>query len=124
MTKRVQNHDKPRYDFAERTATFGENVIVFARRLPNNAVNKPLVSQIVRSGTSVGANYMEADGAESKKDFRHKIAICRKEAKEVMHWLRMIAKANPDCAIACRPLWREAREFTLIFSTIIRNSSE
>ena len=50
----------------------------------------------MRSGTSIGANYMEADGAESKKDFRHKIAICKKEAKETMHWLRMIAKANPD----------------------------
>ncbi|MCG2690416.1 four helix bundle protein [Candidatus Parcubacteria bacterium] len=63
---------------------------------------------------------MEADGAISKKDFRNKISICRKESKEVIHWLRMIAKASPDIADLCRTLWREAHELTLIFSTILK----
>jgi four helix bundle protein len=82
----------------ERTARFGEMIIDFVKTLPRNIINDELIRQLVRSGTSIGANYMEADGAESKKDFRHKIAICRKESKETKHWLRMILKANPDKA--------------------------
>ena len=61
------------YDLEERTAVFGENIIDFVKTLPLNIVNKSLISQVARSATSIGANYMEADGAESKKDFRHKI---------------------------------------------------
>jgi four helix bundle protein len=62
---------------------------------------------------------MEADGAQSKKDFRHKISICKKESKETKHWLRMIAKANPGRQAECQKLSREAQEFTLIFSSIL-----
>ena len=86
---------KRKYDLSERTAKFGEDIIEFASSLPDTPVSRPLTSQIVRSGTSIGANYMEADAAESKKDFQHKIALCKKESKETMHWLRMIAKGNP-----------------------------
>ena len=63
---------------------------------------------------------MEADGAESKKDFQHKISICKKESKETRHWLRMIAKANPNRKDQCKKLWKEAQELTLIFSSILR----
>jgi len=77
---------------------------------------------VIRSGTSVGANYMEADAAESKKDFRHKISICKKEAKETRHWMRMIAKASPIHVEECRILWLEAEELTKIFATIRKNS--
>ena len=105
---------------SERTACFGEDIITFAQGLADSSVVRPLISQIVRSGTSIGANYMEADGAESKKDFRHKIGICRKEAKETMHWLRMIAKAVPSKEEVCRKLWKEAHELALIFSAIFR----
>lgn len=111
--------DKRVYDLEERTGLFGENVIDFARILPIDPINTELIKQIVRSGTSVGANYMEADAAESKKDFRHKIALCKKEAKETKHWLRMIARANPDKKDKCKELWSEAQELTLIFSSII-----
>jgi len=76
--------------------------------------------QLVRSGTSTGANYVEADGAESKKDFRHKISICKKEAKETKHWLRMIARANPERRDDCKNLWNEAQELVLIFSAILK----
>ena len=62
---------------------------------------------------------MEADGAESKKDFNHKIAICKKEAKETKHWLRMIATANTARNTECRNFWQEAHEFVLIFSSIL-----
>ena len=108
-----------KYDLEERTARFGESVIDFVKTLPGNAINRELIGQLVRAGTSVGANYNEADGAESKKDFRHKIAICKKEAKESRHWFRMIARANPDRADECQSLWREAHELTLIFSSIL-----
>jgi four helix bundle protein len=110
------------FDLLERTAKFGENTIEFARELPRNEINKPLISQVVRSTTSTGANYMEADGAVSKKDFENKIGICRKEAKESMHWFRMIAKANPEHSEKCRQLWKEAQELVWIFSSIINNS--
>jgi four helix bundle protein len=63
---------------------------------------------------------MEADGTESKRDFKHKIATCKKESKETMHWLRMIAKANPNKKKECRNLWKEAHELTLIFSSILK----
>ncbi len=112
------------YDLEERTAKFGESVIKFVKNLPKSYINNPLISQVVRSATSVGANYMEADGAESGKDFKHKIALCKKEAKETKHWLRMIAVAELDSADDCRELWKEAQELALIFSAIIRPKSK
>ena len=107
------------YDLEERTAQFGEAVIELVKTLAKDPINSPLVSQLVRAATSVGANYMEADGAESKKDFRHKISICKKESKETRHWLRMIAKANPSRETDCQTLSKEAHELTLIFSSIL-----
>ena len=114
--------DKP-FDLEERTAKFGESVIAFMKTLPNTTILLPLMNQLVRSATSIGANYMEADGAESKKDFLHKIAICKKEAKETRHWLRMIAAAYPEKARECRILWSEAQELALIFSSIVKRQA-
>lgn len=119
MISQIQSSNDKKYDLEERTAKFGEQVIEFAKNLTQDVVNKVLITQLVRAGTSIGANYMEANGAESKKDFNHKISICKKEAKETEHWLRMIAKANPDKREICRKLWQEAHEFTLIFSSIL-----
>lgn len=110
------------YDLEERTAKFGETVIKYCLALPNSCVNTPLISQLVRSATSVGANYCEADDAESKRDFRRKIGLCRKEARETKYWLRMIAIAAPPKKIAARPLWIEAKELHLIFAAIIRTT--
>ncbi|HRY82605.1 MAG TPA: four helix bundle protein [Candidatus Moranbacteria bacterium] len=121
MTNKIPSK-KSNYDLIERTAKFGEDVIEFVSSLPHNEINKPLVNQIVRSGTSIGANYMEADGAVSKKDFENKIGICRKESKESMHWFRMIAKANSDRRENCRKLYKEAQKFVWIFSSIINSS--
>jgi len=108
------------YDLEERTALFGEQVIAFAKTVSSNAITLPLIGQLVRSGTAIGANYCEADDAESKKDFRHKIGICRKEARETKHWLRMIVAAEPDTREPARKLWQEAKELNLIFSAILR----
>jgi len=119
MPNEAKSSNEKVFDLEERTGKFGEVIIEFAKTLERNEINRPLIGQLVDAGTSVGANYMEADGAESKKDFRHKIAICRKEAKETKHWLRMIRKANPHRAVECHKLWQEAHELTLIFSSII-----
>jgi len=108
------------YDLEERTAKFGETVIRFARTIKRDPINTPLLNQVVRSATSIGANYLEADDAESKKDFRHKIALCRKESKETKHWLRMIAAADPKQRDTVKPLWQEAKELNLIFGAILR----
>lgn len=121
MSNEIPNSDEQKkYDLEERTAEFGEKIIEFVKMLPRNPINNPLISQLVRAGTSVGANYMEADAASTKKDFRYKIGLCRKEAKETRHWLRMIAKASPAGKEKARPLWKEAQELVFIFSSILK----
>jgi four helix bundle protein len=98
---------------------FSEDIIVFSRDLVKDTITIPLVKQILRSATSIGANYCEANGASSKKDFKNKIHICKKEAKETKYWLQLIAKASPENAEECRKYWKEAHELTMIFSKII-----
>src|SRR3989338_10859299 len=98
------------FDLEDRTAKFGEEVIKFAQKIPKNEITRPLINQRVRSGTSVGANYLEADDSESKKDFIHKMSISRKESREVKHWLRMVVVAAPDLKEEARKLWRESQE--------------
>jgi four helix bundle protein len=121
MSNQIQNSNvKNNYDLVKRTSAFGEAIIIFIKEISENTINRPLMSQLIRSATSIGANYMEADCAESKKDFNYKIGICKKESKETTHWLHMMAVANPDKKERCRKLWQEAHELTLIFSAIIR----
>ena len=111
-----------KFDLEERTAKFGEEIIRFAKKIPENSISKPLVIQLVRSATSVGANYSEADDAESKLDFKHKIGICKKEARETKHWLRMLNVVVPDMTSEIKTLWQEAKELNLIFNAIVRSS--
>lgn len=109
------------YDLENRTAKFGEAIIVFCQEIRKNEITRPLISQIVRSATSVGANYMEANQGASKKDFKNKVKICLKEVNETKHWLRMVAIAEPLVKEKCRILWQEAQELTLIFAKIVRS---
>ena len=109
------------YDLEERTAIFGEGIIAYAKRIPVNLVTEPLIPQLVRSGTSIGANYCEADDAGSKKEFRYHISICKRESRETKYWLRMVAKAAPKLKTDARPLWQEAKELNLIFAAIYRS---
>jgi len=106
------------YDLEERTAKFGENIIKFCKQIEQNAISRSLISQLVRSGTSVGANYMEANAASSRKDFQNKIFICKKESQETKHWLRMIAEYLPEKKDDIRNLWKESQELTMIFQKI------
>ena len=111
-----------KYDLEERTAKFGEDIIIFCRKLPKDDVTKRIIPQLVGSGTAVGSNYCEADCAESNKDFIHKMCIANKEAKESKHFLRMAAKACPEFSEEARILWKEGHELNLIFTTIIKKA--
>lgn len=107
------------YDLEERTAKFGERVIDFCKKLPQDAISRPIISQFIRSATGIGANYMEANAASSRKDFKNKIFICKKESQESKHWLRMLARCFPQHREEIKTLWKEAQEFTLIFGKIV-----
>jgi len=114
--------DTKKYDLEERTASFGEAILKFVLQIRRDDVRGPLIRQLVRSATSIGANYMEADEAGTKKEFRYRISVCCREARETQYWLRMIAAASPDHKIDARKHWQEARELTLIFGAIHRKS--
>jgi four helix bundle protein len=115
---------QPEFDLEERTARFGEAVIAFAKRVPSSPITTPIIGQLVRAATGVGANYCEADEAESGKQFRYRIGVCKREAKETKHQIRMIVAAAPEFRDDGRPLWQEAKELTLIFAAIIRRYDE
>lgn len=112
--------NKTKFDLEERTAKFGENIINFCKALPKNEITRPIINQLVKCGTSVGANYCEADDAESKKDFKHKIGICKKECRESKHFLRMSVVAVPEIKSEATKLWIEAKELNLIFNAIFQ----
>ena len=109
------------YDLEERTARFGEAVIDFARTIPQNPVTNRIIGQLIGAATSVGANYVEADDAVSKKEFLENIGTCKKEARETKHFLRMAVRAVPELKPEARTLWSEAKELHLIFSKIWRS---
>ena len=110
------------YDLEERTEGFAKEVIGICKKLPKTTVNMELVSQVVRSAGSVGANYIEANEALSKKDFANRIKICRKEAKESRYWLRLILSANSEFEKGIRALMQESTELMNIFGAILKKS--
>ena len=110
------------FDLEERTAKFAEEIIDLCRKVKIGPLNIRIITQLIGSGGSIGANYCEASEAESKKDFQHKMSISKKEIKETKHWLRLLARANPEYAAEARRLWLEAQELLLIFSKSINTS--
>src|SRR5437899_5094767 len=120
LVVREETSENRVYDLEERTARFGEMIIDFARTIPQDPVTNRIINQLVGAGTSVGANYVEADDAVSKKEFLKSIGTCKKETREVKHFLRMAVRAVPDSKPEARKLWQEARELHLIFSKIWR----
>ena len=114
--------EAPVYDLEERSAKFAEAVIDFLKRVPLGPRTNRLVDQLTGCGTSVAANYCEADDALSKKDFIKIIGTCRKEARESKLFIRLITKACPELREHAIPLWREANELHLIFSRIRRTA--
>lgn len=109
-----------KYNLEDRTLKFSEELVLFLKKCPKDKLTLSLTDQCLRAGTSIGANYREANGASSKKDFFSKIYICKKEAKETLYWLELLGKTldNEKLKEECRDLWQEAKELVLIFGKI------
>jgi len=119
MTK-AQNPTQ--YDLEERTFKFARHAVMFSKGLPKTVIEGEIAKQLIRSATSVGANYIEANGALSKKDFVMRIKICRKEAKESGYWLRLIEASNTNLRNEQEMLLKESVELTKIFGSILTKS--
>lgn len=113
---------KPVWDIVERTAAFADRVVQLTLALPSNAAGWELGRQLVRSGTSVGANVEEAQAGESKADFRHKLRIARKECREAKYFLHRIANAQLVTPGRLQELIGEADQLLRILTTIVRNA--
>ncbi|OGI84640.1 hypothetical protein A3F97_01095 [Candidatus Nomurabacteria bacterium RIFCSPLOWO2_12_FULL_41_10] len=112
-----------RYDLEKRTTCFSKDVIICCKKIKIITLNSNIISQLLRSATSVGANYHEANAASSKNDFRNKIHICRKEIQETEYWLDLLGEANPEYKERLKNISKEARELTLIFNKISHSVS-
>ena len=113
----MSNDNPKKYDLKERTFLLSKNLVSALKKIKGTAINQNSILQCVRSGTSTGANYHEADCAESRKDFEHKIGICKKEAQETQYWLKLLLETEentPDLEKLCG----EAEELTKIFVAI------
>ncbi len=120
----MENGSAKIYDLEERTIAFSKMVIQFAKIIPRNVITLSLIGQFVRSGTSVGANYHEANGAISRADFRNKISICKKEVKEVRYWIELLVEAESRMATDAERLIQESQELINIFSKIYASLKE
>ena len=112
------------YDLEERTRNFSKDVINTCKKIKPSNINASIINQLVRSATSVGANYCEANAASSKNDFKNKIYICRKEVQETEYWLELLGEAEPAYKEELSQLWKEAHELTLIFNKISQSLRE
>jgi four helix bundle protein len=108
------------FDLEERATRFAEAVIRYLKKIPRNPLNDRLIGQLAGCAPAIGSNYVEANDAVSKKDFRYSISRCVKEAKETKYFLRLFATTEPDTAPEARELWREAKELHLIVSSMLR----
>lgn len=111
-----------KYDLEERAISFSEKLILLCKKLSLTVLSKPLIDQLIRSGTSIGANYMEANACSSRKDFINKVNIARKESKETLYWLRLLAVQFPEKKESLRLLWKETHEISLILGGILKSA--
>jgi four helix bundle protein len=111
-----------KYDLEERTFKFAKEVLTFVGLLPKTVANNEIIKQVIRSSGSVGANYIEANEALSKRDFAMRIKICRKEAKESIYWLRLIDVGKDDAGKKRETLINEATELMKIFGSIVEKT--
>jgi len=119
----TEKENSKQYDLEDRTLEFAKRVRVFVTGLKNSIANTEDSKQLIRSSGSIGANYIEANEALSKKDFLMRLKICRKEAKESRYWLRLIDTNNNEELVKERKaLEKEARELTHIFGSIVTKS--
>ena len=112
-----------RYDLINRTRAFGKQIIILSTNIVRSPVTNPLIIQCVRAGTSVGANYAEANGASSVSDFRNKISLCKKECQETEYWLLMLEDMIKD-TFAFQSAKQECHQLILIFNKILKTLNE
>ncbi len=111
-----------RYDLEDRTFAYAKRVIAFIRNLSKTIANVEVMKQLVRASGSVGANYIEANEAVSRNDFKYRIKICRKEAKESRYWLRLLELRDAEQEEERQALVQEATELMKIFGSILQKS--
>lgn len=111
-----------RYDLEDRTLQFAKDVRLFIKQLPKNINSIEDGKQVVRSSGSIGANYIEANEALSKKDFIMRIMICRKESKETCYWLELLGLDSGNLERERVKLLQEATEIKKIFGAILERS--
>ena len=116
--------ERKHYDLENRTLIFTKKVISFTKSVPHNLVNNEILKQVIRSSGSIGANYIEANEALSKKDFIMRIKICRKESKETAYWLDTLDLEKEELKDECRILHEEAIQLKKIFSSIVLKSKQ
>lgn len=112
--------DKYPKDIKERAFEFAVRVLKMTKYLPRNSVNNVLITQVIRSASSIGANIEEAQGAHTKSDFAHSINISKKEAREAYYWLRLIGELNPSVVKRLQLLLNENEELIKILTTIVK----
>ena len=118
----IKNQNNKQYDLEERTLKFARSVRDFTKKLPRTISNNEYVKQLIRSSSSIGANYIEANESLSKKDFRMRAMISRKEAKETRFWLQLIQSDSLDLEKESQLLLNEATELMKILGAIVTNS--
>lgn len=119
----MENNGKV-YNLEERTAQFAERVKLFCLKLPKSIDNLEYIPQLIRAGSSPGANYIEANESIGNKDFMMKIKTCRRESKEAAYWLRLVTTGSAELDLERNNLRQEAREFVLIFTAILKKRGE
>jgi four helix bundle protein len=115
-------NDSRRRDLRERTMEYAKRIVRMFSALPQNTLAQTLGKQVLRSGTSVGANYREADSGRSKAEFIAKMGDCLKELSETEYWLELMAAEEILSSDRLAPLIQETRELIAIFTTIIKKS--
>ena len=113
-----------RYDLEDRTLEFSKRLIKLIKSLPKDNINLVFGRQLIRSGTSIGANYREANETETKKDFKFRLRISRKEAKETIYWLNLIIEANPQLRREIQPMLQENMELLKILAAILEKAKD
>jgi four helix bundle protein len=117
-----QIQNSRQYDLEERTLTFSKRIVDICKKVEKNTVNFKITDQLIRSGTSVGANYREANETDTKRDFLHRIRIAKKEAKETTYWLKLLKHANQQFTKEIDLLIQESIELMKILASIYEKS--
>jgi len=110
------------YDLEIRTLEFAKTIIRLCKKLPIDRINNRLADQVIRSGASIGANYREANETDTKKDFKNKIRIGKKEAKETIYWLELIIETNPNHRNEVSVVLEESKQLMKILAAIYAKS--